>query len=362
MTSSQNTNFTIPTQNIASSIQSLAYGEENASNVPNRRPGTSTSLDSLPPDYSDAAELSGIAPSSSSSHVSDDELPKYETASDAFPASSSTAVVIPTAPGFHPTRSFAIETVGHPLIALPFPPKPIPIPVYALSGTGQIGETVYKSMRDVATHSNSCVLVRAEDNSPACVTTYRFGPGRAPRIQLLGSYSPAASNSFPGTVTTSEDVAQILGAELPSKTEAIHVTSDGYHTRSQTMRTPLGTFRWRYGTRTERREATPSATSLLVLEQITTFSLPGGKKREEERRRRVAQLVRSDETRTEGSTRHTAGNGGRLDVDLGEWLREGRKGEVEEMETLVVASCLVMLKKEVDRRRLHQAIVLMAGS
>ena len=51
-----------------------------------------------------------------------------------------------------------------------------------------------------------------------------------------------------------------------------------------------------------------------------------------------------------------------MDVDLGEWMREGRKGEGDEVERLVVASCLIMLKKEVDRRRLHQAIVLMAGS
>ncbi|KAH8177969.1 hypothetical protein LIA77_03051 [Sarocladium implicatum] len=348
---------TIPTSNIASSIQSLAYGEEDGSiNFSNRRPGTSTSFDSLPPDYSNAVELSGMSPSSSSSHVSDEELPEYDGAGNNFAASSSNAIVVPTAPGFHPTRSFHIETAGHPLIALPFPPKPVPIPVYALSGTGQVEEMVYKSMRDVATHSNSCVLVRADDNSPACVTTYRFGPGRTPKLLLLPTQTPV---SFPSTVVTSEDVAQALKAEPPSSVEPIQITSDGYHTRSQTMRTSLGTFRWRYATRTERREA--DADSLLVLEHITSVSLADGKKTEE-RRRRVAQLVRSDETRTEGSTKRTAGNGGRLDVDLGEWMREGRKGEGDEVERLVVASCLIMLKKEVDRRRLHQAIVLMAGS
>jgi hypothetical protein len=48
-------------------------------------------------------------------------------------------------------------------------------------------------------------------------------------------------------------------------------------------------------------------------------------------------------------------------IDLREWADE--KGANEQMEALAVASCLVMLKKEVDRRRLCQAMVLAgAGS
>lgn len=336
----------IPSIEMASVLQNY-YAERQIPCPPPHRPGTS---DTLPPDYSDALHLNAITPSSSSSHHSDD-LPRYDAGShDGFLASSASGV-ISTAPGFNSTRKFQIETNGHPLIALPCPPKPIPIPVYAVSGNGGVENLAYTSLRDTRSSSNSCILVHAQDNSPACITSYRFGPSKLPKMHLL---PPSAASFTP--ITTSEDVASALASPLLSHLEPIEVTSDGYTTRSQTLRTPLGTFRWRYGTKTERREA--RASSLLIFERITTVALPGGKK-QEERRRRVAQLVRSDETRTEGSTRHTAGNGGRLEIDLGEWL--DTKDEAKEVECLVVASCLVMLKKEVDRRRLHQTVVLMAG-
>lgn len=339
----------IPTFDIATVLQNLYNNRpEKDGTQPSTSPMRSST--SLPPDYSDALEK---APSSISSRTSDDELPKYDAGPDEDFLASASVGAVPTAPGFTPTKRFQIETTGHPLIALPFPPKPVPIPVYAVSGTGEVGELVYTSLRDARSSSNSCVLVRAEDNSPACITTYRFGPSRPPKLLL-----PPPSSS-PQAIITSNDVASLLKSDPPPNTEPIEVLSDGCTTRAQTLRTPLGTFRWRYGTRTERREASPTASSLLILERITTVTLAGGKKREE-RRRRVAQLVRSDEVRTEGSTKRTAGNGGRLEVDFGEW--RDAKGEGEEVERLVVGSCLVMLKKEVDRRRLHQTVVLMAGA
>ncbi|KAL2205383.1 hypothetical protein CC79DRAFT_1324085 [Sarocladium strictum] len=318
------------------------------------RPSTSGTL---PPDYSDA--LANITPTSSSSRISDDELPKYDYTDkeSGNTGSSSRGAALSTAPGFNPTKRFQIETTGHPLIALPLPPKPTPIPVYDVSGTGQIEGLAYTSLRDARSSSNSCVLIHAEDNLPVCTTTYRFGPSRPPKLLIFPPTLPQQP------VFSSNEVATLLKSEPPAGIEPIEVHSDGCTTRSQTLRTPLGTFHWRYGTRTERREASACASSLLVLEKLTTVSIPTGKNkkhREEIRRRRVAQLVRSDEVRTEGSTKRTAGNGGRLEIDLREW-RDG-KGEMEEVERLVVASCLVMLKKEVDRRRLHQTVVLMAGA
>lgn len=319
------------------------------------RPGASSTL---PPDYSDA--LANITPTSSSSRISDDDLPEYyynDKDDEGLASSSCRGAAVSTAPGFNPTKRFQIETTGHPLIALPFPPKPTPIPVYNVSGTGQVENLAYTSLRDARSSSNSCVLIQADDNLPVCTTTYRFGPSRPPKLLVFPSALPQEP------IFTSNEVATLLKSEPPAGLEPIEVHSDGYTTRSQTLRTPLGTFNWRYGTRTERREASTCASSLLVLEKLTTVSVPTGKNkkhREETRRKRVAQLIRSDEVRTEGSTKRTAGNGGRLEVDLGEW-RDG-KGEMVEVERLVVASCLVMLKKEVDRRRLHQTVVLMAGA
>lgn len=69
--------------------------------------------------------------------------------------------------------------------------------------------------------------------------------------------------------------------------------------------------------------------------------------------RRIAQLVRTEGTRTEGSTRCSAGNGGLLLID-----EEACEKVVDE--ALVIASCLVMLKKEVDRRRCMRVFVLSA--
>jgi hypothetical protein len=132
--------------------------------------------------------------------------------------------------------------------------------------------------------------------------------------------------------------------------EQFEVVNKGFATRTQVFRTHLGTFQWRYAGREERKAA--GADNLLVLDRITKVALEGG--RQEERRTPVARLVRNAEVRSKGTRVTTAGNGGRLMMNLREW--EGTKGEVEQMEVLVVASCLVMLKKEIDRRRMHQAI------
>lgn len=93
------------------------------------------------------------------------------------------------------------------------------------------------------------------------------------------------------------------------------------------------------------------------MDHVTTVALVGGKK--EEKRRRVAQLVRSETLRTKGTNGTTAGNGGRLFMDLREW--EGKKADVKAMEVLVLTGVVVMLKKEVDRRRAAQFMV-MAGA
>jgi len=47
-------------------------------------------------------------------------------------------------------------------------------------------------------------------------------------------------------------------------------------------------------------------------------------------------------------------------LDLGEW--SDRKNEATEMEILAVVSCVSMMKKEVDRRRMHQTMAIMGGA
>jgi len=68
----------------------------------------------------------------------------------------------------------------------------------------------------------------------------------------------------------------------------------------------------------------------------------------------VAQLVRNAAYRSPGSSRSSAGNGGRLMLDpklFDDKLRE-------RVEWLVVTTAVTMLKREVDRRRAQQAATL----
>lgn len=276
---------------------------------------------SLPPEYAegDYIELGGL----STPRTSTESLPAYDEAVSSQPSSAAATA------GLRPTHTYQVESSGHPLLALPLAPRPSPIGVFAVQPDGSLGPLAYQSLRH-ARCSGDSVLVRADDPlalAPLCSTTYRFGPGRPPRIQLQG------------------ELARRGGGE------AFEVAGEGVCTRAHTVRTHLGTLRWRYAGRRETKAA--GASSLLVLERVTGVGAA-------ERRTRIAQLVRSEALRTPGTTRATAGNGGRLLVDLGEWV--GGKAEARAAEVLVLSSCLVMLKKEVDRRRAAQCMVLAGAS
>lgn len=296
-------------------------------------PKSVSTRSSLPPNYYDDTEIIELGTITPTTSVSTESLPKYETSHEHQGAAGSSHTA------FHATRVLQIEAAGHPLVALPIPPRPYPIMVHEVLPGGEIGPQVFTSLRATRCSGNS-VLIRADDSSETslCTTTYRFGPNRPPRISLHGAASMSSNATSSDQVSIHEEEFEVVGR--------------GCTTRSQIIRTHLGTFTWRYANRDERR--VDVADSLLVLEKITTIALEGGK--QEERRRRVAQLVRNKEFRTEHTSRRTAGNGGRLMIDLREWADE--KGAKEQMEALTVASCLVMLKKEVDRRRLCQAMAL----
>jgi hypothetical protein len=112
--------------------------------------------------------------------------------------------------------------------------------------------------------------------------------------------------------------------------------------RAQAFITPEGsTFEWRYARKSD--EGAKRA-KLLVLEKKEGVS---GK------RRRIAQLVRNEQTRPQGTSKTTAGNGGELVLD--------RNASDELDEALVVATCLLMLKKEIDRRRTLQTMVILSA-
>lgn len=291
----------------------------------------SSTYSNPPPEYeAEAIELSRISPASSSTN----SLPEYTTLYNNKITSTSDTEV------FYPTKQLQIQAPGFPLISLPLPPQPDPIYIFNVGSTGDIDEAEYVSIRP-ARNSGSCFLVRANDQvqKPLCTTTYRFGPGKPPKIRLEN------------------------GTFQNRQSEEIEISCKGVFTRGVVMRTHLGTFEWRYSSRTERRAAQTSVGEevdcLLILDQVMKVAVAGGK--QEERRRKVGQFVRSNGLRTPGSRKCTAGNGGRLMLDLREWL--DRKDERLEMEILAVASCVsMMMKKEVDRRRMHQTMAIMGGA
>jgi hypothetical protein len=129
---------------------------------------------SMPPPYAqDATELRPV-PSATSS-MSSASLPEYATAV-AGPSSGSTE--------FYATACMQIENQGLPVVALPLPPRPFPIPVYAVDGAGRIGAKVYESIRRSRGSGNAVLFRDGNPQYPVCSTTYRFGPGRSRAFTL----------------------------------------------------------------------------------------------------------------------------------------------------------------------------------
>ncbi|TDZ66016.1 hypothetical protein CTRI78_v003329 [Colletotrichum trifolii] len=296
-----------------------------------------TSISSLPPTYDDATASTSSAIITTTSVATDASVPL---------GSPPPASIV----SFTPTIHFQIETVGKQWFSLPIGTRPDPIPAYRVE-SGQWSPhsaPAYTSLR-FCRSDNSCQLIRGDDGSqtPVCTTLYRFGPGKPPILRLSGPAGLASSSS------SVDDSHGVASEELDIQIRPKSITS-----RTQVLKTPYGTFRWRYASAKERL-VVEGADQLLLCELVQQVALDGGKTGENATR--IAQLVRGRETRSRGSGRTSAGNGGRLMVDLSRWtdLKEGGRDAVE---GLVVASCICMLKKEVDRRRVQQMMLMGAGA
>ncbi|KAG7294311.1 hypothetical protein NEMBOFW57_004382 [Staphylotrichum longicolle] len=335
------------------------------------------------------------------------------------------------APDYTPrTSSSPIETPGKPWFCLPLP-RPDPIPVFTLSSSDSDASAASTSSTTTTPtfislrperSSGSCYLTSPSNTpndpstvSPLATTTYRFGPNRPARMRLFSPHAAPMSTAALHTLLFSKDsntdthhTDSIISdhtphPEPPLPEEGEHeplepwdsflLTSPALLTRTLAFRTRLGTFEWRYASRRERHALSRArggedVSSLLVLERVVRVataqnnqnnpsSASASKSGEEQIRTPVAHFVRGRGTRTEGSGASSAGNGGRLDVDLRMWEHhhhrhgggdDGDDGQADKVEremavVLVVATCLVMLKREVDRRRAQKfAIIAMAVS
>lgn len=220
---------------------------------------------------------------------------------------------------FLPRSSLQIQAQGMNCTHFPVPNKQLEIPIFSTTSDSP----VYLSIRPER-RSGSCRLVLADDAADDAIarTTYKFGPGNNPVVRIGQDDDIAA------------DVFEIIGKGL--LTRAI---------RFETRR--WGRFEWRYGSKSERAQC--DANNLLILEKVSTEGMT------KDSRVKVAQLIRNDTFRTPGTNRYAAGNGGRLEMDLGE-----KNQHIDEV--VVVVTCLVMLKREIDRNRATKIGMMSSGA
>jgi hypothetical protein len=267
-----------------------------------------------------SATSSQYPPSYHTQYTTDSTLARFETASE----TASTITPFFGSPNFNPTSSLQIQAHGKTPLSFPTPGKQLEIPIFS----PETGRPVYLSIKP-SRRKGSCRLVSAEDLSETSIsrTTYHFGPTKCPEVRI------GADDDLDADV-------------FPIATKSVFTRATVFESRK------WGKFEWRYARKGERAVAGEDINNLLVLEKIVLSE------RGREERIRVAQLVRSEETRTPGTKAMFAGNGGRLEMALGKG--EGEKG-VWIDEVTVVSTCLVMLKKEIDRLRTVQ-IMVMSGA
>lgn len=232
-----------------------------------------------------------------------------------------------------------IDAPGNSWVSILLPTKPEPIQIHRVSpySSGTISNKLHLTSVRPGRISRSCFLVShgwAGKETVVTTTTYSFSPGKPPVIALPN----------PG-----QDEGEI---------DICTVTSPSMSSRSQVFRSPFfGNFTWRYASRSERENLVPGADSILLLEKEYISSHDSC----EVRINPIGVFVRSAQFRTPGSSANSAGNGGKLTLNLDYWDPDG--GDcMEDVVHFAVTSLLHMLKKEVDRRYVAQAAIILAGA
>ncbi|KAI3340438.1 hypothetical protein F4824DRAFT_421580 [Ustulina deusta] len=288
-------------------------------------------------------ELASLSPSSSAS------------SSHAASAAAGSATSV-----FAPTKQLQIQTQGKSLLSFPGPTRPDPIPIFTLTAAGHLDRPQYLSIRP-RQRSGTCFLAHGDDETQALLTTttYRFGcgPGRRPVVRLLGGLRDPAQQPRAAPIPRDE-AATAQGRR--DQESGIELASRSLFSRAIRFHAPgIASFGWRYASASERAAA--CADSLLVCEVFAEAVGSESAKKKKMMKittvkdgHRVAQLVRNEAFRSPGSSRASAGNGGRLMLDLAVFEEKLR----ERVEWLVVTTAVAMLKREVDRRRSQQIAVI----
>lgn len=232
-------------------------------------------------------------------------------------SSSTLSTLIESPSSFYPSRILTINAQGIRAFRLPLPSRQTEIFIYNPDGT-----EAYISTRDKLCSGNA--TLSHPKRGSLIRTEYFFGPNRDPVVYLL-----QPSSDIPEEV--------IVAGKWTSRTMRF-----GMRGGKQ--------FEWEYA---KEKRADGQKVNLIVFRAVEEEK---GKSRETPGHR-IAQLVRGEDSRTPGTSRSSAGNGGELQID------EAALQSLELDEAVIVATCLMMLKKEIDRRRMIQlAVIGGAGS
>jgi len=218
-------------------------------------------------------------------------------------------------PSMRPGATLHISAHGVGLLRFPLPSSELEIPIFHDDGS-----LAYTSIRGKRSSGNAVLSHSKLGNVVS--TTYSCGPGRAPVLRLL--HGASGSNGDEGQIK--------IRGKWPSRS----VWFEDVEGR---------VFSWGYD---RTKDSNAKKVNTMVLRQQELSGCGGCCARR--LGKTVALLIRSEETRAPGSSRSSAGNGGQLilDQDAASHLDEA----------VIVATCLVMLKKEVDRRRRMQTAVM----
>lgn len=245
----------------------------------------------------------------------DERAPATAGDSEYKPELSGPTTTTITTTTFAPTHSLTINARGVSWLRLPLPPRELITEV--LRGPHN---PAYTSTRH-ARCSGDCTLTAHPSGATVAQTSYFFGPGR--------SRSPLITfGSAPDSETASTTRVESSGGFVGRNASFVY-GGQRWEWRYESD------YRRRAGSGCRRNRNHGMNTNLLVLYR-------GAEK--------VAELVRNDETRTEGTGKSYAGNGGELMLG----------GGVDE--AVAVATVCVMLKREIDRRRVVQMMIMGAAA
>ena len=238
--------------------------------------------------------------------------------------------LLPNVP-FNAGPSFHVSARGIGVFRFPLPYSELEIDISKPDGT-----IAYTSTR-ARKSKGDCVLT-APDKGDLISTSYFFGPNKHPVLKRMDQGGPIDSN------TTVEQGDSLFDMKTKWTSRAVTLVH----------RPTNRVFEWSYD---RIRTTSNSKAVLLVLrwkDSSAAAEIKNTNTDESDGKGKVlAQLIRSNETRTPGSKSCSAGNGGQLVID--------RDAETVLEEELVVATCLMMLKREIDRRRSSQWAMLMSA-